>query len=168
MKLQALALLLAAMPLMAEQPEIMKKLSAHWKTSKEFTLAVANQMPEADYGFKPNPAQMSFGEQMVHIAGGNLFFFSKISGKKPDLPNKPADMKKETILKYLADSFDFAGKAMDALTVEQLHETVDLGEDGKMTGVEAVMFGFDHVTHHRGQTVVYLRVKNIKPVDYRF
>jgi uncharacterized damage-inducible protein DinB len=37
-----------------------------------------------------------------------------------------------------------------------------------MTALEAVILAFDHVEHHRGQCIVYLRVKGIKPVDYRF
>ena len=29
----------------------------HWQTSREFTLAVADAMPAADYNFKPNEAK---------------------------------------------------------------------------------------------------------------
>ena len=45
-------------------------------------LALAEQMPAADYSFKPNPAEMSFGEQMAHIAGSNSYFFATLSGQK--------------------------------------------------------------------------------------
>ena len=41
-------------------------------------------------------------------------------------------------------------------------------EGQKMTSLEAIMMAFDHVEHHRGQAIVYLRYKGIKPVDYRF
>ena len=30
-----------------------------------------------------------------------------------------------------------------------------------------ILFGMDHVTHHRGQMVVYLRLNGIKPPQYR-
>jgi hypothetical protein len=45
--------------------------------------------------------------------------------------------------------------------------TIDTGE-GKMSALEAVILLIDHVEHHRGQAVVYLRFKGIKPADYRF
>src|ERR1700733_7397986 len=51
-----------------------------WKISKQFTLDVAGAMPAEWYGFKPNPEEMTFGEQMVHIAGANVFRFNQITG----------------------------------------------------------------------------------------
>jgi hypothetical protein len=53
-------------PLLA-QSDVKGTVLKHLKTSRDFTLKVADQMPEADYGFKLTPPQMSFGEQMVHL-----------------------------------------------------------------------------------------------------
>ena len=39
----------------------------HLKTSRDFTLKVADQMPDSTYDFKLTPPQMSFAEQMVHL-----------------------------------------------------------------------------------------------------
>ena len=38
------------------------------------------------YGFKPNPAEMSFGSLMVHIAGSNRFRFAQVSGDTAPQP----------------------------------------------------------------------------------
>src|ERR1700735_721820 len=38
-----------------------------WQISKQFTLEMANAMPADLYSFKPNPEEMTFGEQMIHI-----------------------------------------------------------------------------------------------------
>jgi hypothetical protein len=48
-----------------------------WKISKQFPLDVANAMPGELYNFKPNPEEMTFGEQMAHIAGANVFRFQR-------------------------------------------------------------------------------------------
>src|ERR1041385_1375392 len=61
----------------------------NWKTSKEFTIAVAQQMPEEFYKFKPNPEEMSFGALMVHIADSNRFRFAQISEDKSPFPPSP-------------------------------------------------------------------------------
>jgi uncharacterized damage-inducible protein DinB len=161
-----LIVLTAASPVAAQDNSLLTKLSTHWNTSKEFTIAVAKQMPDADYSFKPNPEQMSFGEQMAHIATSNAYFFSLFTGGKSPI-SKPANFDKGTVIKLLGDSFDYCAKALPTLTPEQLHKVYDT-PDGKMNGIEVILFAMDHTAHHRGQTEVYLRVKNIKPTDYRF
>ena len=47
-------------------------MAKHWKTSGEFTVAVASAMPAENYNFRPNPEEMSFGELVAHIGGANL------------------------------------------------------------------------------------------------
>jgi uncharacterized damage-inducible protein DinB len=158
--------ILAASPILAQENPLLSKLAAHWATSKQFTIAVADQMPAGDYSFKPNPAEMSFGEQMAHIATANAYFFSVLTGEKSPI-GKPADYQKATVEKLLNDSFDYCAAMFPKLTDEQLHKTYDT-PDGKMTGIEVILFSMDHTAHHRGQTEVYLRVKNIKPTDYQF
>jgi uncharacterized damage-inducible protein DinB len=158
--------ILAASPIFAQENPLLAKLAAHWATSKQFTIAVADQMPAKDYSFKPNPAEMSFGEQMAHIATANAYFFSVLTGEKSPI-GKPADYQKATVEKLLNDSFDYCAAMFPKLTDEQLHKTYET-PDGKMTGIEVILFAMDHTAHHRGQTEVYLRVKNIKPTDYQF
>ena len=52
------ALLLASHPAQA-QLDIKTVVVKHLTTSRDFTLKVAEQMPETDYGFKLTPAQIS-------------------------------------------------------------------------------------------------------------
>ena len=138
----------------------------HWKTSKKYVIALAEQMPAEDYGFKPNPAEMSFGEQMAHIAGTNSYFFATLSGQKDPL-GKPANFEKATVIKMLNDSYDFVISALGTINHDTMMKTFD-GEGGKMTGMEMMLLAVDHTAHHRGQCIVYLRAKNIKPTDYQF
>jgi len=154
------------LPALAQENPVQAKLIEHWKTSKKYVLALAEQMPAGDYAFKPNPAEMGFGEQMAHIADSNSYFFSKLSGKANPIA-KPANFEKATVLKMLNDSYDFVIASLGSLTPEQMHGTIDTGE-GKMTGFELLLLATDHTAHHRGQCIVYLRAKNIKPVDYEF
>jgi len=157
-----------ALPMLAQEGPagVMPILVQHWKTSKQYVVALAEQMPAGDYSFKPNPAEMSFGEQMAHIAQSNGYFFSKLSGKKNPI-SKPANYDKATVLKMLNASYDFCIDALGSLEPEQMHATIDTG-DGKMSGIEVLLLAADHTAHHRGQAIVYLRLKNIKPAEYQF
>jgi uncharacterized damage-inducible protein DinB len=164
------ALLLGAallLPALAQDAGVVPPvLVEHWKTSKAYVTALAEQMPADAYAFKPNAAEMSFGEQVAHIASSNAFFFSKLSGQKNPI-GKPANFEKATVLKMLNDSYDFCIAALAGLPHETMFQTFESPE-GKMTGMELLLFATDHTAHHRGQLIVYLRAKNIKPADYRF
>jgi uncharacterized damage-inducible protein DinB len=141
-------------------------LADHWKTSKKYVLALAEQMPADDYNFKPNKEEMSFGEQLAHIASSNAYFFAKLADKKDPI-GKPANFEKATVLKMLNDSYDFVIASLGVLDLTRMHETIETDE-GKMTGMEMLLLATDHTAHHRGQCIVYLRAKNIKPAEYQF
>src|ERR1700730_7140704 len=75
---------------------------------------------------KPNPEEMSFGEQMIHIAGANVFRFNQITGIKPPFaldPAKPPASDKQNVLKLLEQSFDYVIDALPKMTPEQLQRT---------------------------------------------
>ncbi len=160
----ALAFLLAAPTVVASSET--QALANHWKTSKQYTLDIANQMPAEDYNFKPNPEEMSFGEQMAHLAQANAYFLSLLSGGKSPI-DKPASYDKATVLALLTKSFDYSISAIERATPAQLSKSYKT-PDGTMTGIGMIYFAMDHTTHHRAQCVVYLRCKGIKPAEYRY
>ncbi len=138
----------------------------HLKISRDFTLKVANQMPEADYAFKLTPPQMSFGEQMVHLSQTFEEFLAPFSGDKLNL-GKPASMNKPDVLAFVQKSFDAAIDRVSKLTPEQISKSY-VSPDGNTTGLELLMGMFDHTTHHRASAEMYLRAKGITPAEYQF
>jgi uncharacterized damage-inducible protein DinB len=174
--LAAVALLAAATATPA-QTTVKDALAKHWKTSGEFTLAVADAMPAEDYGFRPSPVEMSFGELMAHIGSANENACANASGlPKPELPAKlvewskaggKVEVAKDTAIPFLTESFAFCDKAIAAMTPERL-DTVVGPPARNLTGFEWLWSYFTHTAHHRGQAEVYMRVKGIKPPDYRF
>jgi uncharacterized damage-inducible protein DinB len=138
----------------------------HLKTSREFTLKVADQMPESSYDFKLTPPQMSFAEQMVHLAQSMEFLLAPFSGEKAS-GGKPTSMSKKDIIAFMGKSFDRAIERVSKLTPEQMSKTYNSGE-GTMTGLEMLMFLLDHTTHHRASAEMYLRAKGITPTEYQF
>ena len=138
----------------------------HLKTSRDFTLKVAGQMPDSDFEVKLTPPQMSFAEQMAHLSQGFEYFLAPLAGQKP-APAKPASMKKADVLAFMTKSFDSAIERVSKLTPAQLSKTYT-SEEGTMTGLEMLMGMLDHVTHHRASAEMYLRVKGITPAEYQF
>ena len=52
-------------------------------------IAMAEDFPEDKYDFKPTPAQRSFAEQLLHVAGANYFFINPVMGQKPPAAEDP-------------------------------------------------------------------------------
>jgi len=176
MRINVLFLLAVAIPAVA-QTSVKDALAKHWKVSGEFTVAVANVMPADGYTFKPNPEEMSFGQLMGHIAGVNINACANASGlAKPDMPAKVSEwakapqkneLEKDIAVQFLRDAFEFCDKAVVSMTPQKL-DTVQGPPARNLTGFEWLWAYFTHTAHHRGQAEVYLRVKGLKPPEYKF
>ena len=59
---------------LAEDP-VLKAHQSKLQGAKEYTLEVAHAMPEELFSYKPTADEMSFGEQLIHIAD-NLVWLS--------------------------------------------------------------------------------------------
>jgi uncharacterized damage-inducible protein DinB len=145
-----------------------------WQISKQFTIDVANAMPAELYSFKPNPDEMTFGEQMVHIAGSNVYRFHEITGIQPLFPFDPAKepaSDKQSAIKFLEQSFDYVMDVLPKITPEQLKHTWHIPSwkgRNDPDGRAMILNMFVHTAHHRAQCEVYMRGKGIKPPTYTF
>ena len=157
---------LSGLPVLAQPTDIKAVIVKHLKTSRDFTLKVADQMPDADYGFKLTPPQMSFAGQITHLAQEQAGFLAPFSNEKPSSA-KPTSMNKKDVLAYVRQSFDSSIDKVSKLTPEQISKTYNSGE-GSMTGLELLMLLMDHTTHHRASAEMYLRAKGITPAEYQF
>jgi len=138
----------------------------HLKTSRDFSLKVADQMPAETYNFKLTPPQMSFAEQMTHLSQALEVFWSPFTGGRPSFA-KPASMNKADVIAFMKKSFDAAVEQVSKLTPEQMAKTYQ-SEEGTLTGLELLMGMLDHNTHHRASAEMYLRAKGITPTPYEF
>ena len=173
-KIGVLLLSLLTIPTLA-QSTIKDSLVKHWKTTGDFTIAVAKLMPAADYSYKPVPEELTFGQVLIQVGRANLGACANASGmKRPDVSpdlvtaeqgKSPVD--KDAVLQFLTSSFDFCNQAVASMTPEKLDAIVG-PPNRKMTGFEWLWAYFTHTAHHRGQLEVYLRLKGIKPPDYEF
>jgi uncharacterized damage-inducible protein DinB len=170
MKLKILALaaaLLGSGSIYAQgKTAFVDEMVKHWDTSKALSLAVANAMPEDGYTFKATAAEMSFGEQMNHIALANANYCSGAMGEKSPM-EKGADNSKATAIKNLGMAFDYCIGGLKKMTDTDLQKSVTM-QGHSISSFELFWGGFTHTAHHRGQAEVYLRLKGITPPSYKF
>ena len=122
--------------------------------SRNYTLAVAEAMPDNFYESRPADTEWSFRELINHIAYGIQWWQENYIRQVETAWEPPSakDDKKQTIV-YLRQAYD---ALKNILNKETMNEE-------KIQGFHATA---DHITHHRGQAVVYLRFKGIEPPEY--
>ena len=153
----------------ADEPVVASKSAAEfakrWQRTRRLAVGVAEAMPPSEYAFRPDPPSMDFGEQISHIAQTNYAFCAGLKDSKP--PAMSAAAEKDSLVKFLADSFDYCSVTIAGLTDEQLNKPHS-SPDGRLLGREVLLALYVHMAHHRGQAEVYLRVKGIAPPPYVF
>lgn len=138
-----------------------------WKNARDYTIELALLMPEKHYRFKPTSEVKSFQGQMIHLIGNMTWLSTDYlggSGFEKDL--KQEVYTKDEVIDLLKEGFDYAAQAVENLKLEDLEEVVEFFA-GPMTKRQILNLMTDHVTHHRGQAIIYVRLKNIKPPRYR-
>jgi uncharacterized damage-inducible protein DinB len=125
-------------------------------------------MPADGFDSKPNSEQRSYGEQFVHIARANNAYATAFGIGKP--PEPPAGSDKASVRKFVVASFDWITGVLGAISQEQLLRTDYKFSPGlpPHSGTDLLMRAYMHTAHHRGQAVVYLRVRNIVPPAWKF
>ena len=145
---------------------LLNQLSAKWKNAKTYALKVAELMPEEQYNFKPVPDEMTFGEQLLHIAQNmNWLSSAYLFGSKQNSKSDAKVLSKQSIINTISTAYDSALAVHYRLTPKQLDEVVPFFA-GPKSRRQILILMHDHQTHHFGQLIVYLRLKAIKPPEY--
>ena len=152
--------------------DIKAQMVKDWTRAKNYTVDYLNTMPADKYSFKAVDSIRSFAQQMLHLAQGNWFLMSNASDMQPpafaqaDLEHSSGAQQKDSVMFYVTSSYDYCLNAIKNSDVKKW------GEKKKMFTFEEtrwalMMKTFEHQTHHRGQTTIYIRLQGIKPPQER-
>ena len=148
------------------QDSFLSDYKLKWQNTTDYTMEFAKAMPEDYYAYTPTPVEMTYREQLKHIAGNMVWLCSSyLDGSKTHIDPSTAGNSKKEIVAMLEKVFAYASETINALSEKDLNEKVDF-ISGEMTKRRILLLMTDHVTHHRGQLVVYLRMKNVEPPKY--
>ncbi len=141
-----------------------------WARSETQTLTTAQQMPAEFYQFQAADSTMTFAEQWRHCAiytcgqlAANLELTDNPYAVKDERPR--VDLSKEEAIVELKRMYAYVRKVIETVPDEKLLTKVDFAKD-QIYGWQLLYAVENHIIHHRGQCVVYLRLKGIKPVGY--
>ena len=151
---------------MAQQTTPKSAWLEKWENSKLYLMAIAEAMPEEHYDFKPTERQMSFKEQLVHIKG-NMDWLSNTYFTEAEFKRSTSDLpstKMETI-RLIEGAFDAAAEIITKASDEEMADTISFFA-GPKSKLQILNLLQDHVTHHRGQLIVYLNLNEVEPPSF--
>jgi len=133
-----------------------EQLTATLQNSRNYTVQVAEAMPDDAYDHKPKGLGWNFRELLSHIAYGIQWWEANyIKGTETPWNPPAAKSNKKQVIDYLNQAYD------------ELEKTISKGKlsDKAIQGFHSTL---DHITHHRGQAVMYLRSHGITPPEYTY
>jgi uncharacterized damage-inducible protein DinB len=167
LRIIATLLLFSAVAMNAHAQASIDEMVKEWERAKAYTKEYLDAMPDAGYALKPTPEMRSFAEQMLHVTDANYGFSATITGDKSPVAfgesEKVADKSKANVTKLVLAGYDYVIASLKKVSAAQLKENIKLFNQFEMTKGAAFAKLFEHQTHHRGQTTVYIRLAKGTP-----
>lgn len=151
---------------------IIKYLINEFEQEVTSTRKLLQAIPEKDLGYKPSEISWTMGELAQHIATIYYWYVGTLTKDVYDMATdhlergEPGDIK--ATLALFESNVEKARAALNTLTEEKLQDnwTMKVGEQvvlGPMPrGAVSRGFLFNHIYHHRGEMIVYLRATGNK------
>lgn len=158
----------AAHPASPSASPVASALRENAQRSQRILVAAAEDMPANKYGFKPTPAQMSFGQLVLHVAGANEFMCSSVTGAtRPTEAKLTAESPKEALVARLKRSFEFCHSALAPLTDAALGDSVPFFGGRRVTRAAMILAMAGDWFDHYAAAAIYLRLNGILPPTAR-
>jgi uncharacterized damage-inducible protein DinB len=133
-----------------------------------------DSIPESKFGYKPTPAQRTFGDVAQHVASDSYVFCSNFGAMKPTIDAKdtstPDSVKatwpKAELVSKLKASFAFCDQAIEQVTDASLPDAISFtygGAERKSTRVNMLLLHALDLADHYSQIANYMRLNGMLP-----
>jgi uncharacterized damage-inducible protein DinB len=144
---------------------------AQWNEIGRKLIAIAEDLPEDKYDYKPNPDSRTFVGQLLHVTASMYYFTDPAQGQKPRYPDDP----KRDNLKTKADIVAFVKKAVEdgATAIKSkgdkgMSEVFTEPDSKQQMHISDLAYSLiEHSGEHYGQLVVYYRINGLVPPESR-
>jgi DinB family protein len=134
-----------------------------------------DSIPESKYGYKPTPAQLTFGYIAQHVTSDSYFFCGNFSDMKPSLAPEDtatadsvkARWPKDKLISKLKASVAFCNSAMAGLDDSKVAEIITVTQsNGTSRQVSRINYLLGHaldLEDHYSQIANYMRLNGMLP-----
>ncbi|MFH6605086.1 DinB family protein [Maribacter algicola] len=158
-------------PLSAQRNDFIKDYLERFENSRKYLVLVAETMPEEQYEFKASPESLTFAENLMHIGYAMDWHCQSLLGGREsrnwetDTVYKVGKKSKKEMISTIEKTFDETIKLIEQFDPIELDEELDYFGLNR-TKRQIFLLLADHITHHRGQMLVYMRLNGIVPPRY--
>lgn len=160
-----------AQPILAQENDFIKEYLERLESSRKYLVLVAETMPEENYDFKATPESMSFAEHLMHIGWAMDWHSQSLIGGREardwntDTELQVGNKTKEEMIGKIDKTFDETIKFISSFEISGLDERLDYFGSDRIKR-QILLLLADHITHHRGQMLVYMRLNGLNPPRY--
>lgn len=133
-----------------------------WEQTTRYVMAAAEQMPEAEYGFKPTADVRTFGQLVGHVANAQRMICSAAMGEQAQGGQNAEELtEKAAIIEALRASNAVCERAYGQSDQAALQVMRLFGQE--RTRLSALILNAAHNFEHYGNIVTYMRIKGMVP-----
>ena len=147
--------------------EVRSQLLKDWERARAYTLDYLNTVPSDKYSFKATDSIRNFAQQMLHLAQSNVNIIAFVAGEPniisdPILENSKTAQSKDSVMYYVIASYDLVIDGIKKINTTSFNEKVKI-YNWEETKYVWLLRAFEHQTHHRAQTTIYIRLMGLHP-----
>ena len=161
-----------AAPLIAQENPFVKDYVERLENSRKYLLLVAEMMPEEiPMILKPHRNLFSFAENLMHIGFAMDWHSQSLLGGREartwqtDTNYKVADKSKKEMKILIDKTFDNTITLLEGFDTTKMDDKLDYFGLNRSKR-QIFMLLADHITHHRAQMLVSLRLNGLVPPRY--
>ncbi|RMB62870.1 DinB family protein [Dokdonia sinensis] len=161
----------ASISLQAQETNFINDYLERLENSQKYLNLVAAAMPAEKYEYRVTPESMSFEEHLMHIAWAMDWHSQSLLGGRPardwetDNELKVASKTKAEMIATVNSTFETTIQFIKDFDTTKLNDKVAYGELERSKR-QVLQILSDHITHHRAQMLVAMRLNGLVPPRY--
>lgn len=158
-------------PLLAQETNFINDYIQRLENSQKYLNLVAESMPAEQYDYRVTPESNSFEENLMHIAWAMDWHSQSLLLGRPardwetDNELKVASKTREEMIATVNKTFDATIQLIKAFDTKKLNDKIAYGELQRSKR-QVLQILSDHITHHRAQMLVAMRLNGLVPPRY--
>lgn len=141
-----------------------------WNDIGRKLIAIAEDLPEDKYDFKPNPDSRTFVQQLLHVSASMYYFTDPVLGQKvrySDDPKRDELKTKAQVVAFVKKCVQDGADLIKAKGDKGMNVELEAGFPTKTRVSELANGLIEHSGEHYGQLVVYYRINGMVPPESR-
>ena len=144
---------------------------AQWNEIGRKIIAIAEDLPENKYDYKPNPDSRTFVGQLLHASASMYYFTDAAQGQKVRYPDDPSRENLKTradIVAFVKKSVEDGAALIKSKGDKGMSEIFTDTDSKQQMHISDLAYSLmEHSGEHYGQLVVYYRINGMVPPESR-